>query len=353
LLELSGADPLILANFSRREIPELLAMMEAANPTHLLVHQFLGFPEPFIRALGPWAARRHAVYYAHDFYSFCPRVTMIDAVGGFCDVAAADTCARCVEMAGPHETSRLTELTPLEHRAMFAGLLGGFRHVVAPSGNAAGYVARAFPGLAVEAVPHPEDTQDLAAGPREGGYDEIVMLGAIGPHKGSATLLEIARRARLTHPHLHFRVIGYTNIDKPLRAIGNVTITGKFKPAELPRLLAQARGKLALFLPSWPETYSYTLSEAVRSGFIPLLPDIGAPAERVRAAQYGVVFPFPADAATVLRVIDDIAAGTLAPVAEGATPAAFFPDAAKLRRAREVLGLAEEECEVIEKEAAF
>ncbi len=115
---------------------------------------------------------------------------------------------------------------------------------------------------------------------------------------------EIAQLARLTHPHLHFRVIGFTNIDTELTAIGNVTITGRYRQEELASHLAETKGWLALFLSAWPETYSYTLSEAVRAGFVPLVPDIGAPAERVRAARYGAVFPFPSPAAAVLETIE-------------------------------------------------
>jgi glycosyltransferase involved in cell wall biosynthesis len=340
IIELSCAQPLILASFLPAEVPELLDVLRAASPSHVLVHQVLGFPAEFIAALPAFASGRHSVFYVHDFYSFCPRVTMIDAVGRFCDVADADTCARCVEMGGAHETSALNSISPAAHRALFAQLLAGFGHVLAPSANAAGYLRRAFPGVNIEVVPHPERREGVPAQAREGNYDEITMVGAIGAHKGSGTLLEIARRARLTHPHLQFRVIGYTNIDKALKAIGNVTITGKFAPEDLPRLLAQARGRLALFLPSWPETYSYTLSETVKSGLIPLLPDIGAPAERVRAAEYGVVFPFPADPQSVLKLIDDIAAGRVATHAPGATPERFFPTPETLARTAEVLAIA-------------
>jgi GT2 family glycosyltransferase/glycosyltransferase involved in cell wall biosynthesis len=337
LMQLTCETPLMQASFLPEETPELLALLNAASPGHVLLHQMLGFPALFIEAFTEWTAGRHSVFYIHDFYSFCPRVTMIDAVGRFCDVADSDTCGRCVEMDGSHAASRLTEITPAEHRALFAGLLGGMRHIVAPSANAAGYFRRVFPKLQVEVLPHPEDRKDVPAKAREGSFDEIIMLGAIGPHKGSGTLLEIAKRARLTHPHLQFRIIGHTNIDKQLKAIGNVTITGKFKPAELPGLLSQSRGKLALFLPSWPETYSYTLSETVKSGLIPLLPDIGAPAERVRAAQYGVIFPFPASPEGVLNLIDDIAAGRIAVCAPGAGPERFFPSEATLKRGAEIL----------------
>jgi GT2 family glycosyltransferase len=339
LLELDCKEPLLRASFTTNETSELLDVLDAAAPGHVLVHQILGFPLDFINAFQPWLAGRHSVFWVHDFYAFCPRVTMIDAIGRFCGGADADTCARCVEMDGAHESSVLTDLTPAEHRALFAKLMASFTHVLAPSANAASYFGRIFPNQAITALPHPESAKGIAAQPREGSDDEIVLLGAIGPHKGSQKLLEIAQRARLTHPHLHFRIIGYTNIDKQLKAVGNVTITGKYKPDELAQHLREAKGRLALFLAAWPETYSYTLSELAGHGFIPLMPDIGAPAERVRAAKYGLVFPFPTEAEGVLKLIDSIATGEVQPYAKGATPARFFPKLESRTRLGELMGL--------------
>lgn len=324
LIELSCEAPLLCAHFNEHEAEELFTVLDSAAPELVLAHQLLGFPATVLAGLRHWLGGRRSLYWAHDFYSFCPRVTMIDAIGRFCGGADAATCGRCVKMGGAHETSVLNELTAEEHRALFGGLLEAFTHVIAPSANAAGYLGKIFPRIKIEAVPHPEAPNGVVATSRTGSDDEIVMLGAIGPHKGSEKLLEIAQRARLTHPHLHFRVIGYTNIDKALRAVGNVTITGKYEPEELPALLAEAKGRLALFLPAWPETYSYTLSELVKHGFIPLAPDIGAPADRIRSVKFGVVFPFPADAERLLALIDDIATGRVEPVAKGAAPANFF-----------------------------
>jgi glycosyltransferase involved in cell wall biosynthesis len=230
-------------------------------------------------------------------------------VGEFCGLAGSDVCGRCVALGGAHEASRLPAITPDEHRELFGGLLRNARHVVAPSKNAADYVGRVFPNVQVTTLPHPQDAASFPAAIREGSSDEIVLLGGIGPHKGSAKLLEIARRARLSHPHLSFRVIGHTDIDEALAGVGNVTISGKFEPAELPALLAKTQGRLALFLNGWPETFSYTLTEAVQAGFLPLVPNIGAPAERVKAAGFGMVFDFPIDAVQVLRLLDSLRNG--------------------------------------------
>jgi GT2 family glycosyltransferase/glycosyltransferase involved in cell wall biosynthesis len=337
LIELSCEAPLLCAHFNETEVEELFAMLDSAAPELVLAHQLLGFPAPVIVTLRNWLDGRRSLYWAHDFYAFCPRVTMIDAIGRFCGGADEETCARCVEMGGAHETSALNDLTPAAHRALFARLLERFTHVIAPSANAAGYLGKIFPRIKFDAVPHPEPAQDVAAEARAGGDDEIVLLGAIGPHKGSRKLLEIAQRARLTHPHLSFRVIGYTDIDRALKAVGNVTITGKYAPEELPRLLEETKGRLSLFLPAWPETYSYTLSELVKHGFIPLAPDIGAPADRIRRTGFGVVFPFPADAEAVLTLIDEIAAGRVEPVAKAARPAGFFSKPEDLERLSDII----------------
>ena len=332
LVELSCEAPLFCARFSATEAEALIELLTVADPQLVLAHQLLGFPAAFLEAFGAWLEGRHSLYWAHDFYALCPRVTMIDAIGRFCEGADAQTCARCVEMAGAHENAALNDLLPEAHRALFGALLARFSHVVTPSANAAGYLRKIYPQLDVTVLPHPEPALNIAAEVREGSDDEIVMLGAIGPHKGSQLLLEIARRARLTHPHLQFRVIGYTNIDKELKAIGNVTVTGKYKPDALPDLLAQTKGRLGLFLPLWPETYSYTLSELAKYGFIPLAPEIGAPADRIHQAGFGVVFPFPATPEAVLAVIDDIKAGKINPVKPGAQPRDFFSTEADLKR---------------------
>lgn len=322
-IELTAADPAVRAIFAADEIEPLFALLTTAKPRLVVAHQVVGYAAAFIRRLASWVRNYRSIFYAHDFYAICPRVTLIDATQQFCDLPPLDVCERCVALGGPHEGSKLGKMSPSEHRALFADLLAAFADVVAPSENASRYLRRVFGNVSVEAVPHPDLEDEFPATRRLGNNDEILLLGAIGPHKGSGKLLELAQRARLTHPRLSFRVIGYTDIDAALLKVGNVTISGTYDREELPRLLGEARGQLALFLNNWPETFSYSLSEAVAQGFIPLVPDIGAPADRVRAAGFGVVFPFPVNVEQVLALIDDIASGRRQPWNDGATPRNF------------------------------
>jgi GT2 family glycosyltransferase len=103
-----------------------------------------------------------------------------------------------------------------------------------------------------------------------------------------------------------------------LLEIGNVCITGEYRPEDLPLLLDKTDAGIALFLHGWPETFSYTLTEAVMQGLLPLVPDIGAPADRVRASGIGAVFPFPASPAEILTAIGDLQAAGPAPITQAA-----------------------------------
>lgn len=333
MIELECKSPAVRAVFAPDETEPLFAMLSATRIVSVLVHQVLGFSQQFISALAAWSPGRHVLYYAHDYYPLCPRVTMIDAAGNFCGLASADVCTRCVSAGGKHEADRMRGVTPARHRAVLGRLLGAVHTVVAPSASAGEYYQSLFPDISLSVAPHPETELPSPDPQLRGEGMDVVLLGAIGPHKGSAKLLEIARLARLSHPHLRFRVVGHTDIDADLRALSNVTITGAYEPWELPGLLADTRGGLALFLHVWPETWSYTLSEAVACGLWPIVPDIGAPAERVREADFGTVFPFPINASEVLAAIDSAMEEAAGPRGE-AKPADFQrPEAVALHRA--------------------
>ena len=336
-VELVAADPVTRAIFAADEVEPLFALLTAAKPHLVIAHQVVGYSTAFVRRLTNWVRDYRSIFYAHDFYTICPRVTLIDATQQFCNVPSVDVCERCVALGGAHEGSKLGKMSLTEHRDLFADLLAGFTHVVTPSVDASGYLRRVFGHLPIEVVPHPDLEDEFPAARRFGNNDEILLLGAIGPHKGSRKLLELAQRARLTHPRLSFRLIGYTDIDDELSKIGNVIITGKYDQAELPRLVGEAKGRLALFLNNWPETFSYSLSEVVALGFIPLVPDIGAPADRVRAAGFGAIFRFPADVEQILRLIDDIASGRQQPWSDGATPQSFQSPPSSVERIRALL----------------
>ncbi len=130
----------------------------------------------------------------------------------------------------------------------------------------------------------------------------VAVIGAIGPHKGSALLAEVA--AGLEACDASLVVVGYTD-DALLggwRSPG-LYVHGPFTDERLAGWLAAYAPSLALFLNRLPESFSYALSEAWASGIPVVVPDQGALGERVRACGGGWLLPPHFDAADALTLL--------------------------------------------------
>ena len=113
------------------------------------------------------------------------------------------------------------------------------------------------------------------------------MLGAIGPHKGSSVVHALARDARRRRLALAFTIVGYSDIPERMEALG-VTETGRYAGSEEALALLARHDIDLILIPSiWPETYCYTLSIGLVSGLPVAVFDLGAPADRLRAAGTG------------------------------------------------------------------
>jgi GT2 family glycosyltransferase/glycosyltransferase involved in cell wall biosynthesis len=228
--------------------------------------------------------------FVHDYSWFCPRVTLIDGSGRYCGEPPVSVCQSCVRRNG----SNLGEAISVPAlRARSAIWLRGARHVIAPSADTATRLQQHFDAVNVDVQPH---TPPIAATPlpARAGQRKVVrvaLIGAIGVHKGYQVLLDCARDARARRLPIEFVVIGYTSDDAPLLATGKVFITGRYSDGEAPHLLRREEPDVA-WLPSvWPETWCYTLDYALGAGLPVLAFDLGAIAERLRAAGTGTFVP--------------------------------------------------------------
>ena len=270
----------------------------------VIVHSVLGIEERDFRDLTTWIKSKKSTFFAHDFHSICPRVTMISSLGTFCGGPKNDdVCERCVRLGGPHSSSSKLRDGILGFRRHWASFFNAVSNIVAPSENAASYIRTVHGGKNILSCPNlePDELQDVVH--ESARSTNIILLGAIGPHKGSKRLFDLASYCSVYAPEYRFHVIGYTDEDKKFDALENVHISGPFTHSQLPSLIKTANGRIALFLNEWPETYSFTLSESVRMGLIPVVPDIGAPADRVRSSKWGCIYPFPSDSSKILAAI--------------------------------------------------
>jgi len=286
----------------------LIADLRLLAPEHLHFHHFIGFP-PALMSLPATLGRAYDIT-VHDYAWFCPRVTMVGADGDYCRRAEGSgvDCVACLRAVGPHEAIPLDPIqseTVRAWQAERAGLLRGARRLFVPDPDVAERVA-ALIDLPTPPVvrPHPEPIRRIRPRPPvEGERIRVAVIGGISRDKGGDLLLACAESARQTGLPLSFEVIGSLSDGSRARSLETLTIHGAYRREDLPELLRRIPCHLAVFLSIWPETYCYTLSEALDAGLFPVVTDLGAPARRVRALGWGAVIPSGASPEVINRLL--------------------------------------------------
>ncbi len=209
--------------------------------------------------------------------------------------------------------------------ALTAAFLRSAAAVLAPSDFVANLARRNVEGLEVTVVPNGSPDRRASAGklaPREEFARHrprhvVAVLGAIGPHKGSALIEELARVLEGTD--IAMVIVGYLDSQAVPGWRGrHLFVHGPYDDQEVASLLAAYGAEVALFPHRVPESFSYTLSDAWSAGLPALVAPDGALAERVQAHEGGWLLPehFTArDVAGVLRrLLSSEGAGELARV---------------------------------------
>lgn len=283
---------------SSRGVEPFTAALRAMGVVHMHIQHLADFPSESAEFFRVAAARLGVAYDVtiHDYLAICPRITLIDASGYYCGEPDEDGCARCLAAAGPE-----VEATPIWlWRARYEHLLRDARAVFVPDEDVAARLRRYVPAARYVVRPHPEPLAAAGTVPAEplavprilngAVVRRVGLVGAIGPHKGSRVLAECARLVRERDLPLSFGVLGFTDIDAELRALG-VTISGPYRDDEADVRLARAQFDFVWYPSVWPETYCYALSIALRAGVYPVAFDLGAIAARLRALRWGHLMP--------------------------------------------------------------
>jgi glycosyltransferase involved in cell wall biosynthesis len=171
----------------------------------------------------------------------------------------------------------------------------------------------------------------------------VAVVGAIGPHKGSALIGDVARD--VAPSGIAIVVIGYTNerLSRGWTADDGYFVHGPYLDSELAAWLRAYDVDAVLFPNRLPESFSYTLSEVWAAGLPAIVPDAGALGERV--ARHGGGWRLPAGfdaaaaAALVRRLFDAPGAAERARVKSQVEPldAERIPTLAAMSRALDAL----------------
>ncbi len=252
------------------EWTELVAMLRAAGVARVHYHHVHGLPREILDL--PGALGVGYDWTLHDDYLIDPRATL-QAIG-----SAPDAMPWSLALPA--------------WRQLFGDVLAGAARLIAPSHDVAQRFAAVWPGLSIAVWAHPETRAEPVP-----WVARVLTPGRISPAKGLHVIAACARDARERDLPLHFRILGCTTEAMVAGPHLPLDLSGEYPESELPRLLAAEKPD-AILLPSQvPETYSYVLSAAMRTGVPIVASALGAFVERLAGYPQHQLLPPDASAA--------------------------------------------------------
>lgn len=308
---------------------ELLSVLRSIRVRQVHIHHTLGHHPQVMgvaQALGiPFD------FTAHDHYTYCPQISLTQADNRYCGEQGPQQCHNCLEKSPAPGGADIATW-----RSNHIALLHDARHILAPSRDTAGRMAKLLPLADVRFAPHTDiDTStplpQPSPQPRATSTPlKVLVIGAMSVIKGADVLEAVAIEAARTGAPLDLHLIGYAYRDLKKRPHANLTVHGAYQEDDLPGLLAWLAPDVVWFPAQWPETYSYTMSACLQAGLPIVAPDVGAFPERLHQRPWSWVMPWDSSTNAWLQCLNNVhyhhfVTGTPPTPPTVATPASGIP----------------------------
>ena len=289
-----------------REQPRLLRILRLLQVGHIHYHHLVGHASD-ICDLPAQLGVSHD-FTAHDYYSYCPQISLTDHTERYCGERGLDQCRRCVQR-NPAPGGESID----SWRDRHARLLGQARYVITPSADTGSRMQHFVPMAAVKVVPHASLELVPPVHPRPSPRRlsdaqplKIVVLGALSKIKGADVLEEVALMATRQNVNVEFHLLGFAYRSLRAQPKSRLTVHGAYEEHDLAQLLQSLQADAVWFPAIWPETYSFTLSASLDAGLPIIAPNIGAFGERLQNRDWTWLCDWQQSASQWLEFFDNI-----------------------------------------------
>ena len=232
----------------------------------------------------------------HDFFCMCPAINLLDENGIYCKGACEDKCNKCIPLNKSNACLEFESGTIW--RQKWCGFLQQCDEIRAFSDDTARLFRKVYPEVChVRVIPHtPHYLLPLHKYAKSTETFNIGLLGVLSYKKGLDIVRSMISYIEENHMNIRIKLLGVVDeeIDSPI-----FSYTGRYTREQLPKLTLQEDIDM-FFIPSiWPETFSYTTSEIISMNMPLAVFDLGAPADRVKRYEKGVIIT-DTDAETIV-----------------------------------------------------
>lgn len=273
---------------------------------HIHYHHVLGH-SPCIEELPIQLGVTHD-FTAHDYYSYCPQISLTDYSDSYCGEQGLQQCRQCLSRNPAPDGSSIEDWRNKQEK-----LLSTARYLITPSRDAASRMERFVPNASIRVVPHEKLLSSIPTYPQPSPSQlsdtqplKIAVLGALSKIKGADLLEAVATLAASERLPVEFHLIGYAYRNLRTQPNAKLTVHGRYDDHDLDKILQWLQPNLVWFPALWPETYSYTLSACLECGLPVVAPNLGAFAERLQGRSWSWVVDWKKDPAEWLTFFESI-----------------------------------------------
>ncbi|WP_026759299.1 glycosyltransferase [Selenomonas ruminantium] len=261
---------------------EWQAFVYEHNINHIVVNHLLGFPLYETMTALSQLGMSYTVF-LHDYFCMCPN-TSLDCRALYCHgYRSHEYCRYIFNVRG------MKDINLEEYRRRFYDFLLGADKVIAPTHYAAGIINSLYHDVNITVNPHKLQNNYKRTFKRDFAQEETLTLAFLGTfctQKGARYFLQLNSWIKRRKLPVRLIVIGEDAGDLNGDRQG-IFFTGRYVQSDVSRLLALYQTAIVLIPSACPETYCYTASEAILSGYPVLTMNLGAQALRVQKADCG------------------------------------------------------------------
>lgn len=296
--------------FSTSSIEDLFEVLSVSRSANIVVNSLYGYPDikeavvNIIRLAQGLSATLD--FKIHDFHALCPSPHLSNFEDKYCGIPRdALVCKECLEKNNAWYHSWFTnENKPtdiISWRQPFIELFKAATTVTIFDSSVVEILRNCFSieDSKIRIVPHRIDYFKCDQQIELSGPLHIGVLGTLSIQKGGVIVNAL------------YDYINEYKLDIPLTIVGssfvavhpNIAVHGNYTPNDLPTIISE-RGINVILMPSIiPETFSYTISEAMKMRLPIVAFDIGAQGNRVKQYDLGKVVPLGSSPVIILAAI--------------------------------------------------
>lgn len=281
-------DYTIVFHFSYFE--DIQIVLEHVNIGHIYINEFVTYPKMY--DVFNWIVelkKSHAAKMTmllHDYFCMCPIIYLLNEEKQFCNLPTLERCEKCV--ANSDRNMYLGYGTVKQYRENWERFLNECDEIRGFSMASIELFKKVYGEKeSLTLVPH--IVHNLIQINKKNKITKtlnIGLLGVLSVHKGSeivkGILIEIEKY------QLDVRIILLGESEKGLEN-KYYRETGHYNREMLPKLVLEEDIDIFLIPSIWPETFSYTTEEIMLMNMPIAVFDMGAPAERVRKYDKGLI----------------------------------------------------------------